>query len=245
MQVYTFEIRKTIRQQFVHLYPSLLSIKGKHYLVDCGYEETFPEFVEALGLLGLSTADLHALLLSHDDIDHIGAVALFKEANPQLKVYGGAIEAASLMGHVKSQRLVQAEQSLSQLPEEHLPWAHQFIRDLENIKRFPLDGILQDGDAIEGEVRVIATPGHTAGHLSFYLPSEETLIANDALVIENDHLDIANPMYTLDMREAIRSVERIREINPRKIICYHGGIITEGIPERLNTLLEKYNTIAP
>lgn len=245
MLVHTFEIRKTIHQQLVHLYPSLLNIKGKYYLVDCGYEETFPEFVEALRLLGLSPADLHALLLSHDDIDHIGAVALFKEANPQLRVYGGAIEAASLMGYVKSQRLVQAEQSLSQLPEEHLSWAHQFIRDLENIKRFPLDGTLQDGDEIEGEVRVIATPGHTAGHLSFYLPSEDTLIANDALVIENGHLDIANPMYTLDMREALLSVERIRAVNPRKIICYHGGIFTEGITEKLNALLEKYTAITP
>jgi glyoxylase-like metal-dependent hydrolase (beta-lactamase superfamily II) len=240
MNIKTFEIVKEIDNNKVILYPTLLEIKGKYFLADAGYEETFPDFIAALKEFDVEPADLFAILVSHDDIDHIGALKLFRDSNPNLMIYCSEIEEPSITGRIKSERLEQAEQSLSALPEMHRPWALQFIDRLKSIQRVNVDAVLKDCDIIENEVTVIYTPGHTKGHISFYLPGEKTLIANDALVIEDDGFNIANPMFTLDLDQAIRSVERIMELQPERIICYHGGIANDQIPRKLESLIARY-----
>jgi len=240
MKIQTFRIYKQIDHNEVILNPTLLNIKGKNYLVDCGYEETFPEFLTELRNIGVELTDLYAILISHDDIDHLGALRLFKDKNPDLIIYSSEIEEPSVSGKIKSERLEQAEQSLLKLPHEHKSWAYQFINQLKSIKRIQVDAILKDRDKIEEEVEVIFTPGHTKGHISFYIPGEKTLIANDALVIENDHFDIANPMFTLDKGQALKSVELIRELQAEKIICYHGGIANDNISQKLTDLINRY-----
>lgn len=244
MNIQTFAISKVINDNEITLYPTLLTINGRNYLVDCGFVETFPEFTTELKKLQVEIADLYAIIISHDDIDHIGALSLFKKKNPGLKVYSSEIEAPSISGKVTSERLEQAERSLSTLPDEYKASAIQFIRQLKSINRIPVDIMLKNKDSIDGKVVVIHTPGHTKGHISFYIPEERTLIANDALVIEEDGFEIANPMFTLDMHQAIKSVELIKEIDPAKIICYHGGVATEHISQKLTSLISKYKKTA-
>lgn len=240
MKVHTFKIHKQIDDREVILYPTVLQIKNRNFLVDSGYEETFLEFTAELSALGIAPDNLHAILVSHDDIDHIGALKLFKEKNPGLLIYSSEIEEPSISGKIKSERLEQAEKSLSGLPEEYKTWGQNFVRQLKTIKRTAVDITLKDGDVIDDELQVIFTPGHTKGHISFYIPAEQTLIANDAIVIEEDHFDLANPMFTLDIAQAIKSVELIKELQPKKIICYHGGIASHNIADKLTSLLANY-----
>jgi len=224
----------------VILHPVLLTINGRHYLIDCGYEETYDELVQQLQQLGLAVSDLYALLISHDDIDHLGAVALLKAQHPRLLVYCSDVEEASVSGAIKSERLEQAERSLAVLPPEHLPWARQFIQKLQQIKRIQPDGTFTDGEWIEGELQVIATPGHTKGHVSFYIPAQQTVIACDAVVVENDALNIANPQFTLDLPKAVQSVAFIKSLKPETLICYHGGLLAEDLEKKLEVLVEQY-----
>lgn len=242
MNIRTFRVQRNIDGIDVVLFPTLVEIRGKHYLVDCGYAETFPEFVIELRKLGVEISDLHAILISHDDIDHIGGLAQFREMNSELRIYGSETEAPSLSGKIRSERLEQAERSLMTISEEYRPWALRFIEQLKNIQRFPVDITLQNHDRIDGELEVIYTPGHTKGHISLYSPADRTLIANDALVIEDNNFEIANPMFTLHMAKAIRSVKLIKELQPDKIICYHGGIAEDDIPQKLTALLTKYQS---
>ncbi|HET9826281.1 MAG TPA: MBL fold metallo-hydrolase [Chitinophagaceae bacterium] len=240
MQIQAFKIHKQIADRDVVLYPTLIEIKGRNYLVDCGYEETFPEFITGPRKLGVEVDDLYAILVSHDDIDHIGALKLFKDKNPNLIIYSSEVEERSISGEIKSERLEQAERSLLTITDEYKIQALQFIGRLTNMKRIKVDATLKDKDKIEDEVVVISTPGHTKGHISFYVPAKKKLIANDALVIEADDFDVANPIFTLDMNQAIKSVELINEIQPDKIICYHGGIAAGNISEKLNDVIAKY-----
>jgi glyoxylase-like metal-dependent hydrolase (beta-lactamase superfamily II) len=243
MNIQTFEVRKFINGNEVVLYPTLIDTNDKKYLIDCGYEETFSEFVDGLISLGVELPDLHAILISHDDIDHLGALTLFKSKNPDLLIYSSRFEEPYISGKVKSERLKQAEDSLSTLPEEYKPWALQFIDQLRRIKRIDVDLLLKDKDKIENEIDVIFTPGHTKGHISFYIPSQRTLIANDAIVIEEGRLEIANPAFTLDLKQAIQSVEKIKELAVEKIICYHGGVTEDNIFGKLVDLINRYKTI--
>lgn len=240
MKLYTFKIEKRINNVDVTLFPTLIKLEHKAYLIDCGYEETVNEFVQALSEFNINLNQLSGIFISHDDIDHLGGLHAFKKLNPNLKVFCSAIEEPSVCGNIKSERLMQAESTLDFIPENHKAWAIHFIKSLQNIKRCTVNHTYNDGDEFEKDVFVIHTPGHTKGHVSLFVKNENTLIANDALVIENDEFEIANPNYTLDMTSAVKSVEKIVQLNPAKIICYHGGTMIHGIHEKLNRLLHKY-----
>jgi glyoxylase-like metal-dependent hydrolase (beta-lactamase superfamily II) len=243
MKITTFKIDKTINSVQVTLFPTVVQVKNKNLLIDCGYEETYDEFVIALEAIGIPVKDLHAIIISHDDIDHLGALHLFKKANKELQVYCSLIEEPSVSGKIKSERLIQAENSLENLPEDYKEWAKNFISQLNSIQRVPVDQTLRENDRILEELIVIKTPGHTKGHISIYIPSENTVIANDAIVIEEEELNIANPQFTLDLPAAVHSVEKIRDLKPLKLICYHGGVLTVDLENKLNNLLAKYNPV--
>jgi glyoxylase-like metal-dependent hydrolase (beta-lactamase superfamily II) len=226
--------------QEIPLYPVLIEVEGKYFLTDCGYEESYDELVRLLRQKNLDVSQLAGILISHDDIDHIGSLYKLRQSNPELLVYASRIEEPSLSGKMKSERLVQAERLLEHIPEEHKGWALDFQNRLKATQRVSVDKILEDGDRIAHEIRVIHTPGHTRGHLSFYVERLKLLIASDAVVIENNELNIANPEFTLDLKAAIRSVRLLATLDIEKMICYHGGIFQGNIKDHLNRLLRRY-----
>ena len=87
-----------------------------------------------------------------------------------------------------------------------------------------------------GGIEIIETPGHMPGHISIYIKESRTLIAGDALVIEDNKLTIANPQYTLDMGEAKKSINKLLNYDIDKIICYHGGVYQTDIKEALENI---------
>jgi glyoxylase-like metal-dependent hydrolase (beta-lactamase superfamily II) len=130
----------------------------------------------------------------------------------------------SVQGSVKSERLIQAENSLDSMPERARKWALSFIEMLRNTPKVPVDVLLGDGDEVAEGIVAISTPGHTKGHISIYLPGSSTVITGDALVLEDGRLTIANPQYALDLERANESAEKIRALDAKTIICYHGGV---------------------
>ncbi len=88
--------------------------------------------------------------------------------------------------------------------------------------------------------RIVHTPGHMPGHASIYLEARKTMIAAEAVVCENGTLDIANPHYTLDLREAVASVNKIAHLAIDTVICYHGGVVAGDIRQQLDRLLRRY-----
>ena len=240
MEVIVLNIKHTINGEDVTFFPTLLRNDEEIYLVDCGYDETFEEFIVELKKHNIFIDQVNGIIISHDDIDHIGGLGKFKDNNPHIKIYCGALEEQSISGKIKSERLLQAEKSLKDLTGEDKHWALGFIKSLKNIRRYKIDKTLCEGDLIGEGIEIIDTPGHTKGHISLYSHLHRTLIANDAIVIENGDFEIANPSYTLDIQAAIKSVQKIRNLKPNKVICYHGGIIEKDIEEKLDKLMSRY-----
>lgn len=214
--------------------------QGKLYLIDCGYEETFEGILEELNRLNLNIHQIEGIIISHDDIDHLGGLKKFKDYKPSIQVLCSALEEPTITGRVKSERLVQAENSYESLPDEYKSWAIGFIESLKSIQRFEVDKTFDDGEIFEEDIQIVHTPGHTKGHISLFIKSSKTLIANDALVIEDGEFEIANPAYTLDLEAALSSVQKIKKLKPKKIICYHGGIMKSNIAAKLDKLLSRY-----
>ena len=240
MKTIVLKIEKIIGNEHVVLYPTLIQADGENYLVDCGYEETGAELESALKATGVDIKDLSGVIITHDDHDHLGGLNFLKQKNRNLKVFCGEFEKDSVSGLTKSERLIQAESLFDNLPEANRNWALDFIRQLKRVKRFDVDTAFKDNDIFENESVIIHTPGHTRGHISLFLPNEKIFIAGDSVVIENGAFDIANPSFTLDMEQTVKSVEKIMKLAPRRIICYHGGIMDENVSENLERLVDKY-----
>jgi len=93
---------------------------------------------------------------------------------------------------------------------------------------------LRDGDEVFG-LRILATPGHTAGHVSVFDPSTGTLVAGDALRT-SDGLAGSDPQYTADQGRAAASVRKLAALDIRTILPGHGDPLTAGAADALRKL---------
>ena len=99
-------------------------------------------------------------------------------------------------------------------------------------KKLPtVDRTVSDGDVIEalGGLQVIATPGHSPGHVSFWQPERKILFVGDGIMNAFGLSGMRLPftVSTPDMAENIRSVRKIAELDA-KIVCFgHGEPITQ------------------
>ena len=91
---------------------------------------------------------------------------------------------------------------------------------VKNIKHISVDEKVHDGQMIlDNECQIVATPGHTSGHISLYFPNLDCVITGDAAVQENRELVIANPNFCLDIEKAKQSLNRIKSFKAQSIIA--------------------------
>jgi glyoxylase-like metal-dependent hydrolase (beta-lactamase superfamily II) len=81
-----------------------------------------------------------------------------------------------------------------------------------------------DGDEVFG-LRIIATPGHTPGHICVFDPAGSLLVLGDAMVNVNNTLGGPLPQYTADMAEANKSVKKLAALKFTKAVFGHGDPI--------------------
>lgn len=208
------------------LFPTLLLDGSDAVLIDCSYPGFLPRLEEALHAVGAAPTDLTAVVITHHDDDHMGALSQLKRAYPQVRILAGAEEAPYISGEKKSLRLIQAEALQPTLPPEAQDWGRQFRRRLAAVEPAPVADLLRGGDILPwcGGCQVIATPGHTPGHISLFLPALSMLIPGDAAVVEHGALVVANPQFALDLPAARQSLALLRSLPWDTCLCYHGGI---------------------
>jgi glyoxylase-like metal-dependent hydrolase (beta-lactamase superfamily II) len=217
------------------IYPVILKDEKEMILVDCGYKHFLLQIKGVAEANGINLDELTKIIITHHDYDHMGSLADFKRAYPNISVVASYVEEPYISGKEKSLRLQQAEALQDSLPEEQKKDAENFQRLLKSIETVDVDILVKDKDVLPwcGDIEVIETPGHMPGHISLYLKKFKTLIPGDALVVENDELVIANPSYTLDMHEAKKSIKKLLTYDIENVICYHGGLYTKDIKASL------------
>lgn len=207
--------------------PSLIISKNELTLVDTGYPNFLPFIENEILKNGYEMRNLKNIIITHYDIDHIGSLYDFKEKYPYINMIASEVESKYISGEMKSERLVQAEEMLENMPIQEIEFGKWFIQQLKNLKHVSIDEKVHDGDWIlDNQCRVVATPGHTSGHISLYFPSLKAVIAGDAAVIENHELVIANPHFCLNVEKAEQSLRKIKDLKAENYYCHHGGTFT-------------------
>lgn len=147
------------------IYLALLRDKRGDVLVDCGYSGFLPRIEAAVSAHGGRMDALAAVIVTHPDHDHMGALAALKAKYPHVRVYAGVGEAEYVSGRRKALRLQQAEAMQDSLPDDQKPMGEAFMAMLRCVEPVEPDVLLASGDVLDicGGCRVVGTPATLPG----------------------------------------------------------------------------------
>ncbi len=191
--------------------PTLLVAADRITLVDTGLPGSEETIFATLESLGRPPEDVKVVLITHADRDHVGALTAIVEATGA-KVYAPDGEADVVEGKAPG-------------------------RSGDLLPGISVERRLKDGEslALHGGVQVVGTPGHTLGHVAFYLPREGVLLAGDCLN-NVDGLAGSMPQYTADAAQARQAVRRVAQLRPGTICFGHGPSIVGNAADGLDAL---------
>lgn len=228
----------TILDEHGAIHLALIASGDNLALIDTGFPGQYDAISAAIEAEGFSPSQITHIVLTHQDMDHVGTILDIKRNAPAAIVCAHEIEALYIEGKEMPVKLQAMLARGDALPTEQRVYIEKMI---EGAKRFyaPVDRYLVDADTLPGFpfVRVLHTPGHTPGHICLLVyDDEKILISGDALNVEDGKLTGPKSEHSLDMQLALQSLRPLLEMNIDKVIAYHGGLCQEGIHEQLQDI---------
>lgn len=208
------------------IYPTLFHDDQTAILVDTGFPGQLSLFQAAIEQAGVNFDRVHQIILTHHDIDHIGGLRQFQTAlQGQVKTLAYVEEKAYIQGEKSPLKLAQFENNLDTLTEDQKTTYTSLKTGFANAFG-PVDQILTDGEVLPdfGGITIIATPGHTLGHICLYHIPSKTLIAGDALRVENGQIQATPARINYDMSMYQASLKKLADLDIESVISYHGGL---------------------
>jgi glyoxylase-like metal-dependent hydrolase (beta-lactamase superfamily II) len=197
-------------------------------LVDSGPPRRARRILDYVASLGFAPQDVRRILVTHADWDHAGSAT-------EVQARSGATVMASPATAAFLRR--------GRAPR-HMPQPLAIVLDLLGRYRPVPDAALVPTPAgvtlpICDVLQVIATPGHTPDHHSFYSPARGVLFAGDALGTRDGRLGVSSPFITADVEAARRSARRLLQLTPAVFACGHGDPLRTHDSDMLMELQKK------
>jgi glyoxylase-like metal-dependent hydrolase (beta-lactamase superfamily II) len=203
---------------------------GELTLIDTLFDANAGVIVKQINAIGRSLTDLKHIVLTHAHRSHLGGLAALKRLSGA-RVYSHAWEADIIAGE-------RAAQQVSWRPQDPLITYHFQIGNNLNISKHkpcPVDQTVAGGDAI-GPLTVIHTPGHTPGHLAFWMPALRILFCGDAVVTSPKFM-AGWPAFVLNKRQHAASLRTLAGYEAEILAFGHGEPLMANGAVRLRELL--------
>jgi glyoxylase-like metal-dependent hydrolase (beta-lactamase superfamily II) len=174
------------------------------------------------GPLGKSARDVKRILLTHSDLDHVGGLPALQKATGA-RTYASKIEAQAIAAGKPSREVKERGWSMRRV-------MITLMRPFMKVAPFQVDEIIEDGQVLPvlGGLRVVGTPGHTPGHLSFFAPSMAVLFCGDSIISEKG-LQVSRPSFTWDNALAAESARKQAALGARIVASGHGPVINDAV----------------
>lgn len=203
-------------QEFI-IHPILLWDDEMAVLIDTGFPGQFEDIQVEMERVGVSVDKLKVVILTHQDIDHIGSLPnVLENGVSDIKVYAHELDKSYIEG------------DLPLLKDVHV----------ENPPKGKVSDTVIDGQELPycGGIRILHTPGHTPGHISLYLKRSKILVAGDSMYSVNGVLGGVHAPTTLNIMEARQSLKKYLNLDIESVVCYHGGLSKGNIKIQLQNL---------
>jgi glyoxylase-like metal-dependent hydrolase (beta-lactamase superfamily II) len=169
------------------------------------------------------------ITLTHAHQDHVGSVDALHELLPDAEISISARDARFLRGDMT------LDPSESQ---EKLRGGYVIIKTTPT-------RLLKAGETV-GSLEVIATPGHTPGHIAFLDRRDGTLIAGDTYntqggIVTGGTLRLLFPfhaMATWSKLTTLHSAETLVALNPSRLATGHGKVLDNPVPAMQQAIAE-------
>ncbi|MHB8830334.1 MAG: MBL fold metallo-hydrolase [Syntrophales bacterium] len=232
-----FMIRLPMPFRLTHVNVFLFLEREGFTLIDTGpnLPGVLPALEEALARTGLRIEECRRIFITHFHMDHCGLAGLIKERSGA-SISLSAIDAQTIRtfsrddGRVWRMEAFCLEHGLDKTTIEEI--ARTFSSFEDATLPFAADSHLADGDRLaagDRELQVIATPGHSRGHLSFYLPAERALISGDHIlphITPNLSPDLLDPKFH-PLASFLDSMNKVAALEIETIWPAHGRPFTD------------------
>ncbi len=214
------------------------------YLVEDGDRLTavdagLPGFGKALqsdlSLLGHKLGDIQALVLTHSDGDHIGLGTTLRDAGARVLISTGDESTLAKPGPKSGDA-----KPINAVPQLWRPTFLKLIAHLMMSGAMKIKGIegaetFSAGDVLDvpGNPRVVATPGHTAGHSALYFEGKGVLFVGDSLCTRNPitgriGAQVMPSALNVSTDQCFDSLQSIEQVSAQVLLPGHGDPWRDG-----------------
>ena len=201
-------------------------------LIDTGpnLPGVMPALETSLAEIGLQVEDCRRILITHYHMDHCGLAGIIA-GRSGASIFLSEIEDQTIRNFSRGEdrilrlRGFALEHGLDGSTMDMVARAFSSFRTATS--PFCAAGIIADADRFTlggREVEAIATPGHSRGHISFYLPSERFLIAGDHIlphITPNLSPDLTDPAFR-PLESFLASLARVEGLPVGMVCPAHG-----------------------
>lgn len=204
----------------------LLEGDGEAVLIETGPASTRENLEHMVRQAGYKMANISRLIVTHIHLDHAGAAGVLLRDYPHLRL---SVQEDAAPFLISVDRLWNSATRI--YGDEMLPlWGETIDADASRVDTF------RDGDRLRvagTTLRVVATPGHSGTHVSFFDEQRGILFTGDAAGARIGGSSILVPTLSppeIDIDLWKESIDRMKALEPERLALTHMGIFDDAVP---------------